>query len=178
MRIIVAILIKPKKQEQKQTQDTYLVSSLDHSLLALHLDVLLLLGVGQGEWHTEQESTGADNPEGLAAERKAGLGEVCDGRDGVGNSEAGGGGNDVFQSSDTLVERLGLELNILVVGDLGVYCSLMFMSDMSLDVYLRLMCSFLGFRGRVVGGGIEIESWDRRVFRQRGSSHRSDSPRK
>ena len=69
LKVIVAISIKPRKQNRKKkTQDTYLVSSLDHSLLALHLDVLLLLGVGQGEWHTEQESTGADNPKGLAAE--------------------------------------------------------------------------------------------------------------
>lgn len=68
LKIIVAISIKTKETKQKKTQNTYLVSSLDHSLLALHLDVLLLLGVGQGEWHTKQESTGADNPKGLAAE--------------------------------------------------------------------------------------------------------------
>lgn len=68
LKIIVANFDKNKETKQKKTQDTYLVSSLDHSLLALHLDVLLLLGVGQGEWHTEQESTGADNPKGLAAE--------------------------------------------------------------------------------------------------------------
>jgi hypothetical protein len=59
---------KTKQTKPEETQDTYLVSSLDHSLLALHLDVLLLLGVSQGEWHTEQESTGADNPEGLSTE--------------------------------------------------------------------------------------------------------------
>jgi hypothetical protein len=60
--------MKPREQNQKKTQDTYLVSSLDHSLLALHLDVLLFLGVSQGEWHTEQEGTGADNPESLSTE--------------------------------------------------------------------------------------------------------------
>ena len=44
---------KPEVKREKSKQNTYLVSSLDHSLLALHLDVLLLLGVGQSEWHTE-----------------------------------------------------------------------------------------------------------------------------
>lgn len=100
--------------------NTYLVGSLNHSLLTLHLDVLLLLGVSEGEGHTKQESAGADNPEGLSAEGKGGLGKGCDGGDGVGDSAAGGGGNDIFQGSDTLVKRLALEFNIFIIGDLGV----------------------------------------------------------
>lgn len=47
---------------------TNLVGTLDHALLTLHLDVLLLLGVGQCPWDTDEESASADNPEGLSAE--------------------------------------------------------------------------------------------------------------
>lgn len=47
---------------------THLVSTLDHALLTLHLNVLLLLGVGQCPWDTDEEGASADDPEGLAAE--------------------------------------------------------------------------------------------------------------
>ena len=98
---------------------TYLVSTLDHTLLALHLDVLLLFGVGQSPRDTEKEGAGADDPQRLTAEQDARLCEGGDGVDSAGELAAGGGGDDVFQGIETVVEGLAVKLKVGLNGDLG-----------------------------------------------------------
>lgn len=99
---------------------TYLVGALDHALLALHLDVLLLFGVGQSPRDTKEEGTGADDPQRLAAELDAGLCEGSDGLDGAGDRAACGRRNNVFQGIETVVEGLAVDLKIRLDGDFGL----------------------------------------------------------
>lgn len=99
---------------------TYLVGSLDHALLPLHLDVLLLFGVGKSPWDTEKESTGADDPERLSAERNTGLCEGGDGGDSASDSATGGGRDNIFQGGQTVEESLSLKLEVGFGGDLGL----------------------------------------------------------
>lgn len=105
------------ESQSRRGFQTYLVGTLDHTLLPLHLNVLLLLGIGQRPRNTNQEGTGADNPQGFSAEGQAGLGQGCDRRDGVGSSAARGGWDHVFQGGDTLVKGLILEDLFFFIGD-------------------------------------------------------------
>lgn len=82
---------------------TNLISTPDHTLLALHLDILLLLGVGQRPRNTKQEGTGAYDPQCPTAEQQTGLCEGCDRVDSVEETAAMSRRNDVLQSVDTLV---------------------------------------------------------------------------
>ena len=101
---------------------TYLVGALDHALLALHLNVLLLFGVGQSPRDTEEEGTGADDPQRLTAELDAGLCERGDGVDGAGDRAACGRRNHVFQGVETVVEGLTIDLEVGLNGDFG-FCT-------------------------------------------------------
>lgn len=125
-------MTKFKRYKKGLKSNTYLIGTLDHALLPLHLDVLLLLGVGQRPRDTNQESAGTDNPQGLAAEGQTGLAEGCERRNGVGDGAARGGRDHVFQGGDTLVEGFVLEDFLFFVGDFR-FC---FLWQMMLDTVL------------------------------------------
>lgn len=108
---------RANNKHEKAKIGTYLISTLDHALFPLHLDVLLFLGVSQRPRDTNQESTGADNPQSLSTERQAGFAEGCERGDGVGDGAARGGRDHVFQGGDTLVEGFLFEDFFFFVGD-------------------------------------------------------------
>lgn len=93
-------------------KSTYLISSLNHSLLPLQLNVLLFLGISERPRHTEEESAGAKNPQSLSAEHDARLRERGECGHGASDLTAGAGGNHVFEGGDTLVEGLAFDLGI------------------------------------------------------------------
>lgn len=100
---------------------SYLISTPNHSLLSLHLHILLLLSIGQRPRDTKQESTGTDDPQSSAAEHHTGLCERADPRDGGGESEAGRRRNHVSESCKTVGEGLALEFNFGFIGNFGFW---------------------------------------------------------
>lgn len=100
---------------------THIISALNHTLLTLQLDILLLLGIGQSPRDTDQESTGAQDPQRLAAEAQAGLGEGGDGGDGARERAARRRGDHVLQSRQAVQEGLAVEFVIGLVGDFGLW---------------------------------------------------------
>lgn len=109
------------KIRTRRTRRTNLISPPNHALLALHLDVLLLLSVGQRPGHSQQEGARAEDPQRLAAKADRRLGERGQRRDGAGDAAPRGWGNDVLQGGDTFVECLVLNVNGGVGGDFGFY---------------------------------------------------------
>lgn len=103
-----------------KNQVTYLIGTLDHTLLTLQLDILLLLSVGKSPRDTEQESTGAENPERAAAEGNTRLCERGHVGGCVGGLLAGGGRDNVFQGGETVEKGLGLDVIVGLDGDLGL----------------------------------------------------------
>lgn len=100
---------------------TYLIGTSDHTLLTLQLHILLFLGIGKRPRNTEEESTGADDPQRLTTEQKAGLCERCDERNGGGELATSRGREHVFQGRDTISEALAFEFDLVIVGDFGFW---------------------------------------------------------
>lgn len=100
----------PNNNNRKKS--SYLISSLDHSLLPLQLNVLLFLSIGESPRHTEEESAGAKDPQSLSTEHDAGLRERGECGNSAGDLTAGAGGNHVFEGGDTLVEGFAFNLDI------------------------------------------------------------------
>lgn len=94
----------------------YLIRTLLHTHLPLHLQNLLFLAESQRPRHTQQQSAGADHPQRLAAEAQS-RGRPCVARFG-GRVEALAvcGGDDVFEGVDSVEEGL-VEFIVVYVGD-------------------------------------------------------------
>lgn len=100
---------------------THLTCSLLHLHIPLHLNQLLLLGVGQRPRNTQQKRTTANNPQRFSAPKQAHA-KVC-----VGCAEetrqrlSCGGRDDVFQGGDALEQGFVGRVDVGVVADFGVY---------------------------------------------------------
>ena len=108
-------------QPKKQGASTYLVGTSDHTLFTLQLHILLFLGIGKRPRNTEEESTGADDPQCLTTEQKAGLCEGGEERNGGGELATGRRREHVFQGRDTISEALAFEFDLVIVGDFGFW---------------------------------------------------------
>lgn len=110
-----------RRRRRTRKRLTNLISPPNHALLTFHLNVLLLLGVRQRPRHAEQEGARAEDPQRLAAEAQRRPRERGQRRGGVADAAPRGRRDHVLEGGDALVERLVLDVDARVGGDLGVY---------------------------------------------------------
>ena len=91
-------------QQMEEKYKTNLVSTPHHTLLPLHLHILLLLRKSQCPRNTQQESRCGNHPKRLSAKRKSRFCGIRESGDGSCDATAGLRGDNILESDDAVVQ--------------------------------------------------------------------------